>query len=208
MLKTPYTRYNRLYVYHLDLAELPQLDDPDLIAAWLEDNSALFFFHSPKEKLIQKLCQQTGSSIIYAADLDYSDWEAGREFVRFNVEDIWVAPIWDSDPARIRLDPSVVFGSGFHPSTRLCMQLLWKLLGNQENKIRTALDLGTGTGLLAITAATLGVEKIIAIDHNSFACTLARSNIELNQLAKQITVTQLDLQSKMPDTGVDLVIAN
>lgn len=83
-----------------------------------------------------------------------------------------------------------------------------KLLGNQENKIRTALDLGTGTGLLAITAATLGVEKIIAIDHNSFACTLARSNIELNQLAKQITVTQLDLQSKMPDTGVDLVIAN
>lgn len=49
MLKTPYTRYNRLYVYHLDLAELPQLDDPDLIAAWLEDNSALFFFHTPRK---------------------------------------------------------------------------------------------------------------------------------------------------------------
>ena len=50
MLRPPYERYQRLYVYHLDAVELPPLSDPDLIGTWLEDGEPILFFHHPKEK--------------------------------------------------------------------------------------------------------------------------------------------------------------
>ena len=209
MLRPPYDRYKRLYTYHLDLRELPEINDQDFIGGWIEDNTAIFFFHRPKERLIRELCRQQNGRIIYEADLDYSEWEAGRDLSAFTVGGLSVAPLWDPAPAEILFDPSVIFGSGFHPTTRLCLETLLKYVESPEVSIGKTLDLGTGTGLLAIAAAKKGVADVIAVDHNSLACQVAAKNASLNGVARQIKVRQMDLRTEPLDTsGVDLVIAN
>jgi ribosomal protein L11 methyltransferase len=207
MLKPPYTHYERLYVYSLNLTELPPLNDPDLIGAWVEDGEAVLFFHRQKTSLIEALCRTTGGTLVYEADLDYRDWEAGHAIAPFELGGLTVAPIWDPGPADIRLDPSVIFGSGFHPTTRLCLEALLQTF-TAEHRIDSVLDLGSGTGLLAIAAAKKGASRVTAVDNNSLACALAAANAERNGMAGRVSVRQLDLRRECPDTRVDLVIAN
>jgi ribosomal protein L11 methyltransferase len=208
MLRPPYEKYQRLYVYHLDEVELPPLSDPDLIGTWVEEGNPILFFHRPKDELIKELCNRHGCTVTYQADLDYSDWEAGREVEPFKIDDISVAPLWSPGDADILIDPSVIFGSGFHPSTRLCMETLIKYCRTPEINLGSMLDLGTGTGLLAITAAHLGIGKVTAIDNNPLACEVAAKNIDLNGYDKNIDVIRADLLENCPDTRVDLVVAN
>ena len=209
MLRPPYSRYERLYTYHLNLPTLPAIDDPDLIGTWIEDDSAILFFHRPKERLVASLCKESGAQVIYEADLDYADWEAGREIIPFTVGDLTVAPVWEAQAADIRLDPSVIFGSGFHPTTRLCLTALLKQLDAKERPITSALDLGCGTGLLAIAAAKKGVARVTAVDNNPLACQVARANAALNGVADRVTVKQRDLRRQPPATGgFDVVMAN
>jgi ribosomal protein L11 methyltransferase len=208
MLKPPYTRYEeRLYLYTLKLAELPPLADPDLIGAWVEDGEAVLFFHRQKKEFVEALCRKTGSSLVYEADLDYRDWEAGHAIHPFELAGLKVAPVWEAASADICLDPSVIFGTGFHPTTRMCLETLLQNLAS-GHRIDTMLDLGSGTGLLAIAAAQKGIHRVTAVDHNSLACALAAANAERNGVADRIEVRQLDLRRDCPDTRVDLVIAN
>jgi ribosomal protein L11 methyltransferase len=69
-------------------------------------------------------------------------------------------------------------------------------------------DLGTGTGLLSIAAAKLGVETIRCYDSNPFACTVARQNVAINACDEQIAVMEADLRDGLPDTDVTLLVAN
>ena len=221
MLRPPYTEYKRLYVYYLDHRNLPPITDPDLIGIWIEDDTAILFFHQPKEAFIQDLCKETKASIIYQADLDYQDWEAGVKITSFATKTLRVCPVWEmSNPqpdqqhkenkekTEILLDPSVIFGSGFHATTRLCLETLELLLLESGIKINSVLDLGTGTGLLAIAAAKLGVERVTALDNNPLAVEVAQANVERNNCADIVTVGQFDLMEKLPDMGYDLVITN
>lgn len=208
MLRPPYAKYAHLFVYHLDMPTVPHIHDPDLIGTWIEDGTAILFFHTEKAALVHTICTDTGAKIIYQADLSYEDWEAGQKIEPFSIGDLSIAPIWDNSPADILLDPSVVFGSGFHPSTRLCLEALLKYLDTPEIQINSALDLGCGTGLLSIAAAKQGVGQITAVDHNPMACEVARQNVRRNDVQDNITVQQADLRSGIPDTNVDLVIAN
>ncbi len=208
MLRSPYTKYDQIHMYHLDLPELPALNDPDLIGAWIEDRTAVIFYHRNKEKFIQELCNQSGCSIIYQAQIGYDEWETGQEISTFNVGDLTISPIWEKTTADIKLDPSIIFGSGFHPSTRLCLETVSHYFALPEGPPTTVMDLGTGTGLLAITAAKLGAHRIVAVDNNSLAYEVARKNASLNNVEEKITVKLLDLRKEYPDDNVDLVIAN
>lgn len=208
MLRPPHDRYQRLYVYHLEMPVMPQITDPDFIGGWLEDGKPILFFHHDKQQLVDELCREHHGTVFYQADLDYSDWEAGHEITAFGIDDLTVAPIWDATPADIRLDPSVIFGSGFHPTTRMCLAMLLKYLSAPELQHHTMLELGCGTGLLAIAAAQRGVEKITAVDYNSLACELATENAERNNVKEKICVEQRDLLEGLPDTKVDIVVAN
>ncbi|MCI5210077.1 MAG: methyltransferase domain-containing protein [Candidatus Electrothrix sp. ATG2] len=217
MLRPPYTEYKRLYVYYLDHRNLPLITDPDLIGIWIEDDTAILFFHQAKEEFIQALCQETGASIVYQADLDYQDWEAGVKITSFATKTLRVRPVWEmaddqhKEKTEILLDPSVIFGSGFHATTRLCLETLELLLLESGMKINSVLDLGTGTGLLGIAAAKLGVERVTALDNNPLAVEVAQANVKRNNCADIVDVQQFDLMSGLPDmkdTTYDLVITN
>ena len=215
MLRDPHHKYNRLYVYYFDREDLPPVDDQDYIGTWVEDGKALLFFHHPKDELVQSICRDTGADIIYQADLDYRDWEAGTVINEFSTKTLTVCPVWKKDIKRtgenqqIILDPSVIFGSGFHATTRLCLETLELIFLESGEHIETVLDLGTGTGLLGIAAAGLGARKVTVVDNNPLACEVARKNIGLNDCTSRIEVRQIDLINDKPSTGgYDLVIAN
>ena len=207
MLKPPYSGYSRIYTYHIDGMGIPALDDPDLIGSWVEDDKTILVFHKPKTDLVEKLCQQYGCQLFYQADIDYNDWEMGHEVVPFTIGPLTVAPVWNEDPADIRIDPSVVFGNGFHPSTRLCLETLISYCSELGSEF-TGLDLGCGTGLLSIGLARLGASSVVAVDYNSLACEVTKQNALYNDVQKIIQVRQLDLRKELPDTGVDVLMAN
>jgi len=207
MLRPPHTRYSRIYTYHIEGGGIPPIDDPDLIGSWEEDGKTILIFHTSKDNLVEKICRQTSCQLFYQAYLDYKDWEMGREIIPFTVGPLTVAPIWNSGKADIKIDPSVVFGNGFHPSTRLCLETLV----NYHTKLPkgfTGLDLGCGTGLLAIGAARLGAASVTAVDYNTLACAVARKNAAYNKAGNTIQVQQLDLRRELPETAVDVIMAN
>lgn len=215
MLKYPYTCYDQLYVYNFDRADLGHIDDPDLIGTWIEDETAILFFHKEKKTLIKEIKKRNNATILYEANLNYQDWEAGLNITTFSVPPLVVVPLWETENLQlqegeiaIHLDPSVIFGSGFHPTTRLCLQVISDIVTSDSSAVKSMVDLGTGTGLLSIGAAKLGVKEISSYDNNPFACAVANKNVRLNDCDKQIQVKEADLRTKLPDTEVDLLVAN
>ncbi|MCL5946429.1 MAG: 50S ribosomal protein L11 methyltransferase [Chloroflexi bacterium] len=122
-----------------------------------------------------------------------------------------IVPTWESyagepDDLIIRLDPGAAFGTGLHPTTRLALRLL-------EHAARPAkhlLDVGTGSGILAIAGALLGAQHVVAVDVHEVAVGVARANIAANNLTEQITVLVGSATDGLEWSGqpFDVVIAN
>ncbi|MCL2635898.1 MAG: 50S ribosomal protein L11 methyltransferase, partial [Betaproteobacteria bacterium] len=116
---------------------------------------------------------------------------------------LWIVPSWhDSpDPTAINLilDPGMAFGTGSHPTTRLCLEWL-------ERRVTpgcSLLDYGCGSGILAIAAARLGAGRVAGVDIDSLAVEAARANAETNGVAA------LFADSAQPVAGeYDIVVAN
>jgi ribosomal protein L11 methyltransferase len=89
----------------------------------------------------------------------------------------------------IRIDPGMAFGSGAHPSTRLCLRALVRLL-RAANGRPAVLDIGTGSGILAIAAARLGAGRVWARDIDPVAVAIARRNVRRNGVARIIRVVR------------------
>ena len=120
-----------------------------------------------------------------------------------------IAPPWDvpdGDSSVIIIQPSMGFGTGHHASTRLCLRLL------QQSPVAgsTVLDVGTGSGVLAIAAARLGANAVTAIDFDADAITSARECAELNALTAALDIRQVDLEREASVTGepFNIVLAN
>ncbi|MDD3786126.1 MAG: 50S ribosomal protein L11 methyltransferase [Hydrogenophaga sp.] len=114
----------------------------------------------------------------------------------------WIVPSWHEPPAAaqqvIRLDPGLAFGTGTHPTTRMCLR--W--IATQGTQGQRVLDYGCGSGILAIGAAKFGAARIDAVDIDPAAVEATRLNAEANQV---------QLQAGLPETaqGVyDVVLAN
>lgn len=89
----------------------------------------------------------------------------------------------------IRIDPGMAFGSGAHPSTRLCLRALVRLLRAATGSL-TVLDIGTGSGILAIAAARLGAGRVWARDIDPVAVAIARRNVRGNGVARIVRVVR------------------
>lgn len=138
------------------------------------------------------------------------DWvETWRREVRATavVPGIVVAPTWEryqpsNGEAVIRLDPGMAFGTGSHASTRLCLAAL----AARPPRGLEVLDLGTGSGILAIAAARLGARRVTAVDLDPIATAAAEANVALNEVADRVRVATGDLA--VAPGPFDLVLAN
>lgn len=104
---------------------------------------------------------------------------------------LWIVPTWheppDPDAVVVRLDPGVAFGTGTHPTTRLCLRWLDASL----RKGATVLDYGCGSGILAIAAAKLGASRVVGSDIDPQALQAARANSEANAIRADYTEPDL-----------------
>jgi len=144
---------------------------------------------------------------------DWADaWKVNFKPIRVG-ERLLVTPSWEQ-PADVQgravivLDPGMAFGTGGHETTRLCLECLESLLlpATAETLAGPVLDLGTGSGILAIAAAKLGVQRIDAVDIDPQAVSVAAENCRLNQVEHQVQcrTTPLDRLGG----GYTLILAN
>lgn len=123
------------------------------------------------------------------AEEDWANaWKQQYHLLRIGQRTL-IVPAWeDYEPAAgevvIRLEPGMAFGTGLHPTTRLCLQAL----ETQVTPGCTVLDVGTGSGVLAIAAARLGARSVLALDTDLVAVTVARDNVARNEVAGVVSV--------------------
>ena len=191
----------------------------------LPDLSRVFFHDAGnRDRAADALREQFRGINILAVDVPDEDWaarsQAGLKAVQ--VGGIVVAPPWDvpvagirdagfgirdSEPIVIVIRPSMGFGTGHHATTRLCLAALQHIdlhgLG--------VVDIGTGSGVLAIAASRLGAATVVAIDDDADAVAAARDNLTLNPDAR-MTIELLDLRIPNPESRIpahfDVVVAN
>jgi len=140
------------------------------------------------------------------ATLDDQDWvtRTQSQFAPVLVGRLAIVPSWHEPPAghvAIRLDPGVAFGTGTHPTTRLCLAWLERELSPGAR----VLDYGCGSGILSIAACALGAGEVLGIDIDPQAVAAARANAGRNGVAARYTGADGDLPA---DARFDLVIAN
>lgn len=142
------------------------------------------------------------------ADQDWNTaWQKYYHVIDFS-RHLAIVPEWEnykpafSDQKLIRLDPGLAFGTGGHTTTQLVLLAIERVL----TKPFKVMDVGTGSGILAIAASKLGAESVLATDISDEAVTAAQENIKLNGL-DNITVRKANLL-KDTDEKFDIIIAN
>ena len=204
--------YRNLYIYYLSGTFHPNQDfDPaHFIGVWHEAQSSFLFFTQPQMALVEKTVnRQPDLELLDHFHMTYDQWQGGEILPfclgRFTITPPWLAADPVNTDSTIILDPGVVFGNGSHPTTQDCMQALQLALADQT--MRAVLDLGTGTGLLAVAAARLGCPNVLAVDLTLLAAQTACRNVRHNRLTDQILVVQGDAE-KFIDFTSDLVVSN
>ena len=205
--------YEDLYIYQLGgkLASHHEIPGSSFIGNWEEDDfSFLFFSYPAHEEIKNLLSDQPQLTFIDSYQMPWEQWQ-GAEFTAFEQGCFQVIPPWEdsgtgrADKLPIILDPGIVFGTGNHPTTRDCLDAVQ--LACRERAPERVLDLGTGTGLLALAAARLGCRLNLAVDLNLLAAKTAEKNVRLNRLEKQIAVVQGHAEAFI-GCPADLLIAN
>lgn len=158
------------------------------------------------------LVAEAGKPRIWVDEIPYGDWAEGwkqyfkpRKLGRRLV----VAPTWEEytpsgDELVVRVDPGMAFGTGQHETTALCLQALEDVIERRPGA--RVLDVGTGSGILAIAAVLLGAASAHGTDNDPEATSAARENVEANALAGRVTIDERDLDALPADH--DVVVAN
>ncbi len=152
-----------------------------------------FFSAADRDDAYRALVRQFGAAGVTAAAVEVpdDDWAARSQaaLTAVRIGDIVVAPPWDvpaepDDGTLVVIRPSMGFGTGHHASTRLCLRALQALpLAN-----RSVLDVGTGSGVLAIAAALRGAAAVVAVDSDRDAVSTALTNVALNAASRRVQV--------------------
>ncbi|MEK7357948.1 MAG: 50S ribosomal protein L11 methyltransferase, partial [Bdellovibrionota bacterium] len=187
--------------------------DPDVIETPTLDVN-VFFETAPNENSLLQLQGAFPSARFELSSEENKDWleEWKKGFKPFVFAGpFWVVPAWLKPPAEITdpskiifVEPGMAFGTGTHETTRLAAGFVIEELA-RKTPLRSVLDVGTGTGILALVARRLGATRVVGIDNDPEARRTARENLERNSTS--------DIE--IPDQNIediraqyDIVIAN
>jgi ribosomal protein L11 methyltransferase len=180
-------------------AHLPAAEAPALVAALREYAAA-----------VTALDGALGPIQVATSPVPPTDWEAMFRAhhrplaigTRLLVAPPWDVPAGDGREVLV-IDPGMAFGTGQHPTTRTCLEELEALIA--ARRVRSVLDVGTGTGILAAAAARLGVERVVAVDIDPDTLPVARATLDANGAGR----ARLVAGGAAAVRGVyDLVLAN
>lgn len=176
---------------------LAALEDAGLLGAVEEDGKATVYLPAPVELALAGRWEPVG-------DRDWNEaWKAGLEPV--TVGAVTIIPPWRPPPeasgAVLVIEPAQAFGTGHHETTTGCLAALQEL----DLAGRRVLDVGTGTGVLALAAVRLGAGTVVAVDTDPLAVTAARGNAARNSLPLDVRVGSVEAAGSAP---YDVVVAN
>lgn len=176
-------------------AYFPATADPRTVKALLEEMSVSF--------------GQGDCVISPVSDQDWiATWKASVVPLRVTPR-LVIVPSWQTyrpEPVEriVVLDPGMAFGTGHHETTRMCLDLLDEHL--QTKPASRVLDLGTGSGILAIAAVRLGAKQVVASDTDPVACETAARNTAANEVSELVTV--VDAEEGWRHGPYDVIVAN
>jgi len=224
MANPPPDPYGDLFIYYLKgcLTSDSSIEDRSFIGNWEEDGYSFLFFKRSSPEIVKRLTlQQPHLKLLDNFHMSYEEWHGGAvlpvQIGRIHVMPPWIKSDSDMDPLpqawaggeqgaiEILLDPGVVFGTGTHPTTRHCIEAIQMIVTGKT--IDTVIDIGTGTGLLALAAVKLGCKRALALDLNYLAVRTANENIRLNKLGERVLAVQGSADNCV-DLPSDLMISN
>jgi len=212
MSSAPLTPESPLHIYYLEgsIAKDEKIVNENYLGTWEEDGSSFVFFRQQASESIQLLLEQNPHlQLIDTYEITYEQWQGGKlEPIHLGgfliVPPTFPIPSDEASTVMV-LDPGVVFGNGLHPTTRDCLKAIE--IACAGGKVETMLDLGCGTGILALAAAKCGCKRVVAIDFNYLACTTARGNVLANNLEDTIVVVNAQAEV-FTALASDLLVAN
>lgn len=197
--------------------ESPLWDEVILTAIFTQDtyNQADF------ETLGYDIASQTQASRVWISTLADKDWE--REWMQYYqpiqcAYNLWIVPNWIAPPnpqaINIIMDPGLAFGTGYHATTRLCLDWLADLVHAKPDYLRDKIvvDYGAGSGILGIAALLLGAKQVYAVDIDPQAVLASRQNAERNGMGDcLVACLPNEFQQICQDQAllpIDMVLAN
>lgn len=188
--------------------------DEVILTAIYDTNSDDRFDGTDFEALANDIAAQVSASRFWTTRLDDKDWS--REWMAHYKPvkcegNLWIVPEWldAPDPAatNLILDPGLAFGTGYHATTRLCLD--W--LSAQNLKDKVIIDYGCGSGVLGVAALLLGAKEVLAVDIDPQAILATRQNAALNNVSDRLKVflpEEFSEYQRAHDLTADTITAN
>jgi len=188
---------------------------------WEADFAFVFFSGDPGPEAVEFLYRQPELDLRQIHHLTYAQWQDGAGAEPFTVADLTItgptegafplkSPKGPADDSAalppLIIDPGLAFGFGGHPTTRTCLEFLNRACRSKPTPA-SALDLGSGTGVLSLAAAIWGVKRVIGVDYSHLAVEAAQNNLALNHLEDRVSFFRGAAQA-YAERPADILMAN
>ena len=195
----------------IDPQMIEEMPEEVQVKAWFESVEALRGLENILKALPDMAGFDLGALTVRSQGVQEQDWsECWKQYYKpFRAgERLVIKPSWENWDAQpgdliIELDPGMAFGTGTHETTAMCVEMIEKHYRGGK-----VLDVGTGSGILAIAAARLGATEVLGVDIDPMAVRVAKENIEKNGLTDVIEVREGDLVAGLDGVKCDFAVAN
>ena len=195
----------------IDPKMIDEMPEDVQVKAWFESLEALRGLEAILKALPDMAGFYLGTLAVSQQGVQEQDWsECWKQYYKpFRAgKRLVIKPSWEHweaqpDDLIIELDPGMAFGTGTHETTAMCVEMIEKHYRGGK-----VLDVGTGSGILAIAAARLGAKQVLGVDIDPMAVRVAQENVEKNGLSDVIEIRQGDLVAGLDGGKCEFAVAN